>query len=574
MRRIVSVALPSWAIERTIARAKSKSAADAPSLERDRRADRHSQDAILAAGDGPVALVEGGVRGIRIMAVNPTAMRLGIAPGDGLADARAILPGLASAPSEPNADRADLKRLAGWIGRYGINRNAYGFTTEAPSGVGLRNYGLWVDITGVAHLYGGEEPLVRDLARRLKVFGFDARIGLADTFGAAHALAWYGGRAIAVAPTGETGAAIAPLSVAGLRLDQDRVRSLRRLGLQTIGSLMALPRVALERRFRSRRAGERVLMRLDQALGTRGEPRRPLEDPPALRVEALFQEPLVSAEVLANEVALLVVRLCQQLDTARIGVRVLQVMIYRSDGTLAKVVVGTSAPSRDARHLTRLIEEKTATLDLGLGADMLVLEATRVDPVVVEQGVLMARGREAAATVSVGVLVDRLVNRLGAARVVRIVPAASHWPERAEVRRPAIEGALAAADRTEADLAKAPVSASPLRDGAPQQPPRPALLFARPEPIAVMAEVPEGAPLRFTWRRVQHRVVRSEGPERIEPEWWGLIGREPTAIERCRDYYRIEDAAGGRFWVFRAGRYGVAAEIGDAPTWFVHGVFA
>lgn len=547
----------------------------------------------------PFAFVETGARGVRLSAVDPVAIAMGLATGDVLADARAIHPSLVTATATPAADRSRLRKLAHWLGRYGIARNAYGFVRPAAGGYPIRHYGLWVDISGVAHLYRGERALLADLEGRLTRFGLTARIGLADTFGAAHALAWSGGfrSGTAIAAPGATLEAIAGLPVEGLRLEVDTVRRLGRLGFKTIGALAAVPRVSIERRFRSREAGRRVLLRLDQALDVVKEPRRPMVDPPALRVEALFAEPLVSAEGLLAETRRLVERLCAELEKLRLCVRALRLVLYRSDGTFAEAAIGTSRACLDPHHLMRLLAEKLDGLDLGFGADMLVLEVVRGEPASHDQRELtvpvegeMSAGAEA-------LLIDRLANRLGAGNVVHLRPVASHWPERAVVAIPALGGTppIGQGSGSARDLC-APGWLAP---GwlAPGQAPRPALMLDCPEPIEVMAEVPGGAPVRFIWRRVVHKIASAAGPERIEPEWWHEFGagaatsaRSPVPasahLDRSRDYFRLEDIAGARFWVFRAGRYddgedgqtGLRPDAhGDAdapPAWFVHGFFA
>ncbi len=561
MKRIVSVALPSWAIESACA-----------SLDRVGRGTSNGRETARHGGapGHPFALVESSQRGVRLTAVNAAAEAHGILAGDALADARAVFPALATAQANPAADRARLRRLARWLGRYGIARNAYGFVQNGASGYRLRRYSVWVDISGVAHLYGGEEGLLADMARRLASFGLTARLGLACTFGAAHALAWFGcchRRQCAVAAPGAMAQAVAGLPVEALRLDSASTQLLGRLGFKTIGSLIGVPRLALERRFRSRDDSARVMLRLDQALGERAEPRRPLVEPPAMSVEALFADPLVSADGLSSETGRLVGRLCVQLEKAGLGVRALRLAIHRSDGTVAGAAIGTSRPAHDARHLSRLLAEKIAGLDLGFGVDMLVLEAARVEAAPgVQQALTVAVDRSPEASTAdearAAVLIDRLANRLGRGRVARLMPRASHWPERAEILVPALSC------RVE------PASPECWRVAGRVQ--RPLLLLAAPEPVSVMAEVPEGAPVRLSWRRLNHRIVRASGPERIEPEWWREIGAVDGSRSRVRDYYTIETAAGARFWVFRAGRYGADDDGGEdarAPGWFIHGVF-
>lgn len=519
MKRIVSVWLPLWPIER-MARAQ-------PSLIPD---------------EAPFALVETGVHGIRIIAVNGHAAEHGARIGQALADARAALPQLLTHAADRRQDRTALLLLARWCGRYGPNRNISG------------EDGLWIDVTGVAHLYGGEAQLVRDLVRRLSRFGLTVRVGLADTLGAAHALARYA-PASAIAPTGMAKDHLAKLPVEALRLAPDTVLLLQRLGLKRIGDLYALPRAALQRRFRSAKGVEAVLTRLDQALGLREEPCRPLVEPPALFVHRAWADPLVSAGQLEAETQKLAKELSVHLAARGLGARRLCLSLYRADGTIAEARVGLSSPSWEAEHMAALIGEKLAALDAGFGVDAMVLAAVQVEQPAGRQKALSARLAGNVPTQATQ-LVDRLVNRLGPERVIRITPRASHIPERAISRVAALAGMQA------------------LSWPLPSGPQRPALLLDQPEPIRVLAEVPEGAPARFTWRRVEHRIVRAQGPQRIAPEWWDEI-----AVKRSgtRDYYRIEDEGGAGYWVFREGLYGRtedAADGDEGPRWYMHGLFA
>lgn len=517
MKRIVSVWLPLWPIER-LRRATPAAVPD----------------------DAALALVESGAHGIRISALNARAATEGVRIGQALADARAMLPALLSRPAEPGRDRTALLKLARWCGRYGPARHIDG--TD----------GIWIDITGVAHLYGGEERLLEDLCTRLSRFGLTVKAALADTLGAAHALARFAPSS-AIAPAGKTEAQLSPLPVEALRLEPGVVLLLRRLGLKRIGQLYALPRATLERRFRSRDTAAAVLARLDQALGLTPEPRKPLAEPPALFVQRGFADPLISAEGLEAETALLASELCAVLETRALGARAITLSLYRADGTTTEARAGLSFACCTPEHLLALLKEKLSALDAGFGVDVLVLSATRVERRTAQQTALAARLESEANPAR---LVDRLANRLGQDRVSRLAPRDSHIPERAEARIPALQ-----------NFARAKEPAWPPQRG----PARPPFLLATPEPIGVMAEVPDGPPARFTWRRVKHRVVRAHGPERIAPEWWREIGAGNKRISRTRDYYRLEDETGAGYWVFREGLY--HAEEEETPTWFLHGLF-
>ena len=566
---------------------------------------------------GAFALVVPERGALRIHAANGRALAGGVRRGQALADARAVLPALMTQPAEPERDQAALIALARWAGRYGPQRHVDG--TD----------GLWVDATGVAHLYGGEERLAGDLYRRLAHFGFTARIALAETVGAAHALARFATSAarpvqcVASIP-GALADALASLPVAALRLDEDAVVLAYRLGLKRIGQLYGLPRESLARRFRSDALAEALLVRLDAALGRRPEPRAGLAGPPQRRVMRSFVEPLISAGGIAHAVGELVHEIVAVMEAQAVGVRRCRLRLSRVDGSAVEIAIGTAAPVKAAVHLMDLLVAKLDNVDVGFGIDGMYLEALAVEPLAGHQVVLRSTYEPRAKAVefaraemfsdpterqmALAQLADRLANRLGSDRVATLTPAPRHVPECASVTRPALaagssSGKAAFGDRATAGL--------PLRIGRSKaggdvdaafamchvSAPRPALLLDRPEPIAVMAEVPDGPPLRFTWRRVEHRIIAAEGPERIAPAWWRALprplsrddeGRSAT-IEgdaaaaalgtlaprrqglRTRDYYRIEDYGGGRYWVFRDGLYG--EDDDEVPGWFLHGVF-
>jgi len=563
MRRFVSVWLPDLAIERL-------------TLTSPR----------LLPDEAPFALVESGPRGLTLTAVDATARRLGLGPGLALADARAAVPALLTHPADLAADARYLEDLALWVGRYGPDRNHEG--TD----------GLWIDVTGAAHLYGGEHLLAADIAARLAGAGLTARLALADTREGAAALARFAAstrRPVVIAPAGTLADHLKPLPVAALGLDADTLLLLARLGLSRIGLLYDLPRAALARRFRealARRktaakrgemASAAVLGRLDAALGRTPAPRRPLVEPPVFHVRLPFSEPLVSPDGIAAALDELTSLLTARLDAHGQGARAVRLVLDRADGTAARAEIATSRATRDPLHLQMLMAGRLETLDLGLGVDLATLEALRTEPLAATQSACRTPGLGPSDGVALSPLVDRLVNRLGQDRVLRLEAVASHIPERAERRIPALAGATAG--NTGGDGA---------RSGPPARyTPRPATLLAPPEPIAVVAEVPDGPPVRFVWRRVAHTVARADGPERIAPEWWRAIGSRPAAragpesaepetgengeppprpFTRTRDYYRIEDASGARYWVFRCGLYGTESERAP-PAWYMHGLF-
>lgn len=478
--------------------------------------------------------MEQGAHGIQLAALNNGARAAGLRVGQPLADARACCPALVSEPIDRAADAAALEALARWLERY------------APIVSLDGRDGLLLDVTGCAHLWGGEAPMLADMTRRLTAMGLTVQAALADTVGAAWGLARYSPEMRPegiVVPEGAVRLALAKLPSAALRLAPETVQTLHLLGLRQIGTLVQVPRAALARRFRTKEVAQAVVMRLDQALGERAEPVTPLAPPPAHRVARSFGEPLIDRSLVAAWLPRLLADFVELLASQGLGVRRLRLTATRIDGTSQDMVVGMGEPTRDAAHMARLLAPRLETLEVGFGIDSLAVSARELMPLSCEQGRLTG-DRGAMGLTQLG---DRLANRLGDGSVYRLAGAESHVPERAERMRPraAPEAALAL-DR-----------------------PRPLLLLDRPEAVSVIAEVPEGPPARFVWRRLEHRVVRAIGPERIAPEWWKVLEGE-----RTRDYYMVEDVEGRRFWLFRHGLYGGGPGEADiTPDWYIHGIF-
>jgi protein ImuB len=456
-----------------------------------------------------------------------------------LADALSFLPGLATALVKPAEDAAALRRLAEWCSRYS--------PWTAPDGVD----GVRIEITGSAHLWGGERALAADLAARLDRRGIASRIVIADTLGAAWAMARFAeaSDSVVILAQGELRAALASLPVEALRLDPITAQGLRRVGLKRVGDLYAMPRDALARRF-----GETVARLLDQALDEMPEPLSPLGEAPSRRVRLSFAEPITEPADLMLATERLTADLVLRLAREGTGARRLDLAFHRVDGRVERISLGTARPSREPRHLAVLFRERLDTVDPGLGIEDMILAAFAVEPLPAEQIGLPGHAARNE-TSGIAPLLDRLGNRLGLDAILRIEAHESHIPERASVRVPV---------------------ASPHPNHPPQagegmgggKPPRPIRLFEPPEPVEAFWLLPDDPPFRFLWRRRRHRVMRADGPERVADEWWrpGLSGE----VDAIRDYYRVEDEEGRRFWLFRAGLHG-----GDRkPRWFVHGVFS
>jgi protein ImuB len=504
-----------------------------------------------------------------LAAVNPAAAAKGIAPGLPLADALSFLPGLATRPAEPAADEAALHRLAEWCGRYSP-------WTAPDFSQNHGRDGIKIEVTGSAHLWGGEAKLAADLSRRLARQGIVHRLAIADTIGAAWGLARYAAREAApliVAPE-KMHEALAPLPVAALRLDPAIVHGLHRVGLRRVGDIIKMPRDALARRF-----GEDVTRRLDQALGDLPEPLSPIGEVPSRRVRLSFAEPISDPTDLVRAIERLTKDLVTRLTREGMGARRLTLGFHRVDGRVEPIHIGTARPSRDPVHLAKLMIGKLDTVDPGLGIEDAILAAFAVEALAPEQletpyphtaappprqaGEGRSGGLSMAADPNLAPLFDRIGAKLGPDALTRLAARESHIPERASV----------AVAIVESETSKEPLRPSMEYLAPSQKPARPVRLFAPPEPIeAVMWIVPDDPPSRFTWRRRAYRVARADGPERIAEEWWQPDGRlvdaagDPDAI---RDYYRVEDETGRRFWLFRAGLSG-----DPPPRWFIHGVFA
>lgn len=504
----------------------------------------------------PAVLTESGAKGLIISAATPAARRLGIGPGMRLADARAIFPGLETAVHDRTGDQALLRQMADGMLRF--------TPWVAENGVD----GLMLDVTGCAHLQGGEADLMQAIRALFQRAGFSVRLGLADTLGAAWAAARYGGEPDRLIAPGQTPQALAPMPLAALRLTPETLAKLRALGLKSVGQVMGLDRASLHRRFPATGSGPGLLSRLDQVLGRVDEPLSPRQEAPEYRVRQSPLEPLIDRAGIEAVFHELLQSLTGMLAGDGRGARHLTLSAFRADGPVIALPVGLARASRDARHITRLFAERLDGIDPGFGIDTLMLSVETTEPIAARQQALEGGGAQAAAD-ALDQLVDRIANRIGPDNLTGLAPKASHLPERAASRQ-APTTTVSATDGQSTTLLRTRTTTGDSTDTAPYSPtgPRPLTLFARPEPVEVMAEIPEGPPLSFRWRRVRHRVLRATGPERLAPEWW----RDLAETTRTRDYYLIEDDKGGRYWLYRDGLYQEAAERGQ-PIWFLHGIF-
>jgi protein ImuB len=510
-----------------------------------------------------------GTGGPRIAALNDAAEAAGLSPGETLADARAKAGFLQVRAIDTAADDAALRRLVLWATRYTPTASPWDEENGAD--------GFFLEVEGSAHLFGGEENLITDLAARLqKNFGLPARLAVAGTLGAAWALTRFHAATFCILPSGQEAEALAPLPVEALRLAPDICTTLRRLGFKSVGALLDKPRAPFAARFSAK-----LLRRLDQALGRVDEPLVPVVPPPVYHSLRYLIEPIITQEAVVTLARRLMQTLAHVLVRDDVGARTLKLSLYRVDGEVKTLEIGLTLPTRNAAHVARLIELKldaaAATDDAGFGFEAIGLAITRAEPMPAQQMKLPSAEGDADRTEQCAALIDALRQRLGPQRVRRFAVVASHLPERAEVVLP-IDGEVLQSPSPERGKSRAqrvgakrrPMASSghragvnsgdmnpprlaslhsqceasassrtvaegrlcpPLSEGEYEQP-RPLLLLPRAEPAEdVAALVPDGPPRRFSWRGVTYEVAGAEGPERIAAEWW----RKPHLPARPRD---------------------------------------
>ncbi|WP_457091104.1 Y-family DNA polymerase [Microvirga sp. P5_D2] len=495
MRRVVSLYLPHWPVDRI------------------RR--RYGEP----SRDDPLVTVQTAGSRRTIAAACPAAQRLGLHAGMAVAQAQAMVPGLHVWDATPDEDEAALRELARW---------AIGYSPvvapDPPDGV-------WIDIAGCAHLHGSEEKLLEHLLGRLNGQGVAARAAVADAPGAAWAMARFRGGG--VIPVGRSIEAVAVLPVAALRIAPSIVAVMQKLGVERVGQLAAMPRAPMVRRF-----GKDVALRLDQAMGHAFEPINPLIPEETPLATLAFAEPIGKLEALKDVVRRLAEDLCKQLVKRGQGVRRLDLILRRVDQKGANLRVGTAKPTRDAPHLAKLFDERLETVDPGFGIEEMVLVASKTEPLSETQTEARGIAGVSAPDVDMSRLVDRLSAKVGAHRVYRLEPVQTLVPERMARKVPAL---------------------APVTDAAwPDNLPRPTRLLDPPEPVVATALLPDHPPAQITWRRVRHKVTHADGPERIAPEWWAGDPDGPSRdyyrieTDRGGRFWVFRDAPaaeGGRWWL-------------------------
>ena len=538
-RRILSLWLPRLPIDR-IKREVSESKA---SGSREENASKRSGASAKKDDDAPGVVVAKENNALKIYSLDDAAAHYGLDVGMPLANARAICPHLVVFDADEARDAQLLNDIADWCDRF------------TPLVALDPPHGLYLDITGCAHLFGGEAALLKLVCDLLTAQGFAVSAAIAATSICARTLTRHvHGKIVA---DGEEARALAPLPVAALGASEAITTGLRRAGLKTIGDVAARARYEITARF-----GAAFTTRLEQALGEGDGPISPRKPLPDYIVEKRFAEPILTDTAIAATLSKLAQMLVGAMAREGKGARQLTACFFRTDGVVRGIVVDTGQAVTRADVIDRLFRERldalSDPLDPGFGFDLIRLSASRTEIVVQQQHDLDAHVHDNDALAA---LIDRIAARIGSQRVVVYLPQDTHIPERAELPVPA-QQSLAAASQA---VWQPRIEAEP--------PLRPLRLFERPEEIQVIAQVPDGPPARFVWRRASHAVVRAEGPERIAMEWWRTDGKGLT-----RDYFRIEDEAGLRFWVYRDGLYDRERDPQTGrpvqPSWFMHGLFA
>lgn len=490
----------------------------------------------------PFALVEKHKGALRLAALSKSALGFGLHLAMPLANARALVPHLQVEGIDPEADRVFLLSLASACERF------------TPLVARDGQEGLTLDITGCAHLFGGERALYAHILERFARFGLSLRAAIASTPDAAQAFARFSDDALIPPDQEEEMARLLPVTALGM--DEATMRALIRAGLKTLGDLATRPSVLLAARF-----GVDLTLKLQRILGHEDIRLTPLRPLPDTMAEMHFPEPLTVAESLIATFEHLIGDIVHLLEQRGHGGRVFEASFFRSDGLVRRLLLETASPQREAASLVRLlrlkIESLSDPLDPGFGFDALRLAVITSEPLAMQQRDFESSPEKNPQDGAVAALVDRLVARFGRDRVLRSIALDSHAPQRASLTTPYLSGAA---------ISGAATIAWPQPE--PGQPPtRPLHLFEPPYLIEALAEVPDGPPLRFRWQGRLHDIARAEGPERIAPEWWRAGARPPAT----RDYYRVENQSGHRFWLYRDGLY---EEETQRPRWFLHGLFA
>lgn len=464
------------------------------------------------------------VRGKKIVsAANVLAESHGIYTGMAVADAKAVVPRLQVLDDIPGLSLKLLTGMAEWCIRF------------TPVAAIDEPDGILLDVTGCAHLWGDEKKYLTDIYKRFQNFGYDVRIAIADTIGTAWAIARFG-RGPVIVKSGEQMNALLSLPGAALRIEPFTAERLNKLGLHTIRSFIHMPRPSLRRRF-----GMQILQRIDQALGYAEEWITPVQPAEPFHERLPCMDPILTAKGIEIALEHLLNAMCNRLKQEEKGLRAAVLKCYRLDGKIEKIEIGTNRPSANAQHLFKLFENKTGSIEPALGIELFTLDAPRIEDLPVAQEKLWDV-TDILNDSELSELLDRIEGKIGTDHIHRYVPAEHYWPERSFKLSSSLNEKTATAWKGRQ---------------------RPLQILHTPQPIEVTAPVPDYPPMMFRYKGKLHKIVKADGPERIEQEWWLQEGRH-------RDYYSVEDEEGKRYWLFRSGHYDTAKSY----QWFIHGFFA
>jgi protein ImuB len=474
--------------------------------------------------EAPLVLVSPDHGRMIVTAANAIAHSEGIHIGMVLADARVVTPFLQVFHDKPGMSDKLLGKLAEWCLRF------------SPSvGLDLPD-GLLLDATGCAHLWNGEANYIQSISTRLKELGYNNRVAIADAIGCAWAICHFGQNSFIIEP-GQNATALFSLPPAALRLEEDMVKRLEKLGLYQIKHFIGMPRSALRRRF-----GPQFLRKLDLAMGYEQEVIQPIHpiEPYIERLPCL--EPIITPTGIEIALQRLLETLCCRLQQEEKGVRVAVFKCYRLDGKIEKIEIGTNHATHNIKHLFKLFEIKISTIEPALGIELFTLEAPNVEEISPLQEKLWEKVYDLD-NARLSELLDRLAGKMGINSIHRYLPDEHYWPERSMKLASSLQEKTTTTWKIDR--------------------PRPLQVLSMPEPIEVTAPIPDYPPMLFRYKGKLHKVIKADGPERIEQEWWLQEGVH-------RDYYCVEDEEGCRYWLFRSGHY----SADKSHKWFIHGFFA
>jgi protein ImuB len=459
-----------------------------------------------------------------VTAANTLAQMQGVDAGMAVADARAIIPSLQVLDDKPGLEEKLLKGLAEWCIRF-----TPAVAIDPPNG-------LILDVTGCSHLWGSEKELLTDIIRRLKSFGYKVHAAMADTIGTAWAIARFGENACII-ESGQEMTALSSLPPAALHFEEEIIERLEKLGLRQVSNFINMPRTTLRRRF-----GQQFLTRLDEALGNKEEVMNTIYPVEPYQERLPCLEPIVTSTGIEIALQRLLDSLCGRLRKEEKGIRAAVFKGYRMDGKIEKIEIGTNRPSYNSRHIFKLFEIKIGSIEPALGIELFTLEATKTEDALSSQEKLWENNGGLDNT-GLSELLDRLAVKIGASCIHRYMPDEHYWPERSF--------------KLAVDLNEKLQTA--WRSGRL----RPLQILFSPQLIEVTAPIPDYPPMLFRYEGRLHKIIKADGPERIEQEWWLQQGKH-------RDYYRVEDEDGHRYWLFRSGHY----DVNKTYKWFIHGFFA